>query len=371
MYGGFIASHLKKKLPQARLLGIGGSKMEAAGVLLQSNIDQLAVVGVYEVLVHLKVIYQVFSQTRKWLKKERPDLIILIDYPDFNFLIARAAKRMGLKVIYYISPQVWAWRKRRVKKLAQWIKLMIVVFPFEVPIYEREGVPVSFAGHPLVDLAVPRLSGKETVSRLGFPPDKRIVALLPGSRQSEIKSLLIPLLKGASLLAGEDERLHFAVPVAESLNFASFTELFHRHWKADPSRVSLIEGYSHEILNTADFAITASGTATLEAALFGVPMVIVYQVSPLTFNVGKLLVKVDHIGMVNIVAGKRIVPELIQHELTPENIAGQSRRILNDSREYRKIKRELAAVKEKLGSPGVLERTTEIILKQLLDPEFP
>jgi lipid-A-disaccharide synthase len=275
--------------------------------------------------------------------------------------MAKIANQKGIPVLYYISPQVWAWRPGRVKLIAQRVKKMIVFFSFEVPPYKAAGVDVEWVGHPLLDIVKPRLSREAAFKRFGLDPKLRTIGLLPGSRVHEVERLLPPLLASAHLLQKEIKGLQFAIPLAPG-----FTEKTFSPWMSNsPVPVKLIEGWTYDVMNISELLITASGTATLEGAILGKPMVIVYKVSLLSSWVGRALIRVNHIGLVNLVAGKGIAPELIQGDVTPERIAEEVLRILKDSALRQRITEAMGQVRQNLGEPGAAQRAARIVVSML------
>ena len=347
--------------PNLQFFGIGGSLMRAQGVETLVDAREMAVVGLVEVIAHFPTIFRAFRKIEKILKQNPPDLLILIDYPDFNLRLAKIAKSAGVKVLYYISPQVWAWRVGRVKQIARIVDRMAVVFPFEVPFYEKEGLPVSFVGHPLVDSVRPTMSRDAAQSAFGLDPSRRTVGLFPGSRKQEIRTHLPILLESARLLKERFPELQFILPLASSLersDVASFLE-------NSGISVTLVEGKGYDVMQVCDAIISVSGTVTLEIALMGVPMVIIYRVSPLTYQAAKRLIRVDHVGICNIVADRRVVRELIQHEAKPEIILEEISRILTDSTYADTIRSGLSEVRNRLGSGGCSTRVAEIVQEML------
>ncbi len=319
LHGANLVREALKIDPELHFLGIGGQRMREAGVETLVDAAKMAVVGLVEVVAHFDVIFHAYSVLKKIIATDPPDLLILIDYPDFNLRIARLAKARGVKVLYYISPQVWAWRVGRVKKIGRLVDRMAVVFPFEVPFYEREGVPVSFVGHPLVDIVHPTRDHAEALASFGLDPGRPTVGLFPGSRKSEVRTLLPTILATATLLRKRFPDVQFLLPLASSLTRADLAP-----WLEGAGiEVTVVEGRGYDVMQACDAIVTVSGTVTLEIALIGVPMVIIYRVSPLTYTVGKRLIRVDHIGLCNIVAGERVVQELIQHDAEPGKIAGK------------------------------------------------
>lgn len=328
--------------------GIGGARMREAGVETVEDAAKMAVVGLVEVIAHFDVIYRAFTSLKRILVNNPPDLLILIDYPDFNLRLAKIAKAHSVKVLYYISPQVWAWRVGRVKKIARLVDHMAVVFPFEVPFYEKEGVPVTFVGHPLVDEVHPTMQREEAMRAFGLDPARRTVGLFPGSRRSEIRHIFTTILDTAKLLRERYPDLQFVLPLASSLERSDLLPQI----EAAGVDVSIVYGQSHDVANVCDAIVTVSGTVTLEIALIGTPMVIIYRVSPITYEIGKRLVRIEHAGICNIVAGERIVQELIQYDAEPGKIADEIGRILDDREYAYEMRARLSQVREKLGKPG-------------------
>lgn len=368
--GGLVAAY-RAAGGRAAFVGMGGAAMRAAGVDVRVDAAATAVMGAVEVLTHLPAIRRAYRTLARLLGEV--DLAILVDYPDFNFLLARAAKRAGLPVLYYVSPQLWAWRRGRVKALRERVDHLAVILPFEAPFYEAHGVPVTYVGHPLAD--APRPAGDRAAARLalGLDPALPTVALLPGSRRFEVACLLPVLLGAAGRLASERAgagrpRLQFVLPLASTVP----RTLLDRHLARSPVPVTVVEGASAagegaaaRALAAADVACLASGTATLEAALAGTPMVIVYKVRPLTYALGRLLVRVPSIGLVNIVAGHRLVPELLQGAATPGAVAREAAALLDDRGRRAAVEAGLAEVRGRLGPPGASRRAAAIVARML------
>ncbi|HEY6872645.1 MAG TPA: lipid-A-disaccharide synthase [Geobacteraceae bacterium] len=361
LHGARLVQEARKLDSGLSFFGIGGPRMREAGVETLVDSAQMAVVGLVEVIAHFDVIGRAYLTLKKIITSDPPDLLILIDYPDFNLRIARLARRAGIKVLYYISPQVWAWRVGRVKKIGRLVDRMAVVFPFEVPFYEREGVPVSFVGHPLVDTVLPTMDRAAAQAAFGLDPARRTVGLFPGSRRGEIKGLMPTILASAKLLKERFSDLQFILPLASTLTPADIAP----YLDAGGVEVQVIAGRGYDVMQVCDAIITVSGTVTLEIALMGVPMVIIYRVSPLTYQVGKRLIRVDHIGICNIVAGERVVQELIQHDAEPTKIAAEIERILTDEGYAAAMTSKLQGVRAKLGSGGGSRRVAELVLAML------
>lgn len=361
LHGSALVREALRQDPSLRFFGIGGVLMRDAGVETLVDAGEMAVVGLVEVAAHFPTIYRAFRKMESILKTDPPDLLVLIDYPDFNLRLANVAKAAGVRVLYYISPQVWAWRAGRVRKIARVVDRMAVVFPFEVPFYEQEGVPVSFVGHPLVDSVRPTMPLDEARRCFELDPGKRTVGLFPGSRRQEIRKHLPLLLESARLLKERFPDLQFILPLASSLSRACLEP----YLETSAVDVRVVEGKGYDVIQVCDAIATVSGTVTLEIALLAVPMVIIYQVSPFTYAIGKRLIRVDHIGICNIVADERVVRELIQHEATPEAIAGEIGRMLTDPAYAGAVRSRLALVREKLGSGGCSGRVAEIVRQML------
>lgn len=341
--------------------GMGGEKLREAGAHTIFDISKLSVVGITEVIRHLGHLYRVFKWLEKSLKNDRPDLIILIDYPDFNLRLAKVAKGYNIPVLYYISPQIWAWRTSRIKKIGRFVDKMIVVFPFELPLYEREGIDVSFVGHPLLDIVKVKKSKEENIKRFGLDEQKTTIGLLPGSRLNEVKRILPPMIEAAQQLGKQFKNLQFILPVAPGLQKEDIVKLTENATVA----ITVVEDSIYEVIDSSYIVVVASGTATLETALLSTPMVILYKMSPLSYLVGRKLVKVKHIGMANIIAGKKVVPELIQNEATAEKVTYEVTRMLEDTSYHKSICEELTSIKRKLGEPGASKQAAKIALNML------
>ncbi len=361
LHGANLARELQRHDPSMVLFGVGSKHMRNAGVRMLADASEISVVGAVEVLTHLGAILRVLNRLKRFLEQERPDLLILIDFPDFNIRLGKAAKRLGISILYYISPQVWAWRKGRVKTIADLVKTMVVVFPFEVDIYKAAGVDVRYVGHPLTDVVQSPLNRSDARKQLGLDPEKKTVALLPGSRTKEITYLLPDMLAAGEILQKQFPDIQFVLPIAPTLS----EDLIRTFTVKSGIVVTLIDGRAYDVLRASDAAMVTSGTATLETGLMGVPMVIVYRLSSLSYHIGRMLVDVRHIGLVNIVAGKKIVPELVQYDSTPEKIAEAMTGILSNPVYYKQIQTQLAGVRAQLGEAGTSGRVASIVLDLL------
>jgi len=359
LHGSCLARELNGLRPDWEIVGAGGEKMRAAGVRTLVNSDEIAVVGIVEVLAHFPAIRRAFNTLVDALRASPPDILVLIDYPDFNLRLAKKAHQLGIPIIYYISPQVWAWRAGRVKTIARLVRRILVLFPFEEDIYRKAGVDCRFVGHPLLDEVLPPVEKDEALTTLGLADTPMTVALLPGSRKREVETLFPAMLGAAKILARNRPDIRFLVPVASTIDMAYLESV-----AADSGLpIMLVREQVNEVLAVADAAVVASGTATLQTALMGRAMVIVYAVAPLTYFLGKLLIKLDCIGLANLVAGRKIAPELIQDEVTPERIAEEMDAILSDPVKRAEMERELASCREKLGGRGAARRAAENVVE--------
>jgi lipid-A-disaccharide synthase len=359
IYGADLAREAHKLNPSLQFFGIGGERMREAGVRTLVDSADMAVVGLVEVIKHFAIISSAFITLRNILRSDPPDLIILIDYPGFNLRLAKVAKKNGVRVLYYISPQIWAWRQGRVKKIARLVDHMAVILPFEAPFYERAGVPVTFVGHPMIDMVNMSKTRDEAAAGFGLDPARRIVGLFPGSRCNEIERLLPVIIASALLLKKRFPDIQFVLPLASTLRKEDLLEQI----TIAGLDVTITCDRIHDLIRSCDAVISVSGTVTLEIALVGTPMAIIYKLSPLTYQLAKRLVKVDNIGLCNIVAGETAVRELIQDDANPEMIAEEITKILTDFPYAGQIKEKLANVRMRLGRGGASENVARLTLE--------
>lgn len=360
-HGADLIQNLSFTFPGLKIAGIGGDRMAGQGAEIFFHIRDTAVVGLVEILGSVGFFYVLYKRMLREIDDGGYDAVVLIDYPTLNIRLAARAKKRGIPVFYYISPQVWAWHGSRVKKLARTVTQMLVILPFEEKIYQDAGLDCAFVGHPFLDIVKPDVSREKFCEKHGLYPSRKIVGLLPGSRNNEINSLLSVILQSAGVIKKEMPGTQFVLPLAPTISrdrAAPFLE-------SAPVQVTLVEGETFDAMNAADSLIIASGSATLEAGLIGTPMVIVYKVSPLTYFLGKRLVKVQYIGLVNIVAGKAVAPELIQHEANPERIADLTLEYLRDEDKNRGTREELKRLRESLGESGASRRAAVEIAERL------
>jgi len=357
MHGANLIREMLKINPALYFYGIGGNRMQDAGVKLLVNVAETAVVGLTEVISKFGTLFRIIRQAKKSLDEMKPELVILIDYPDFNLnFVAPAAKKRNLKIYYYISPQVWAWRKSRINKIKKLVDKMAVILPFEVDTYAAKGFAVDYVGHPLLDMVNLNYSKQESRKKIGLAENKITIGILPGSRLSEVRILMPELLRAAEILVQKMPEIQFVLPLADTLEEKIITEIISRF----TVKVHVISGHTYDVISCADLALVASGTATLETALLGVPMVIVYKISPLSYVIGRLFVHVKNIGLVNIIAGKTIVPELIQGDASGKRIAGEALAILTNEEKKQEMIKGLEAIRARLGEPGAAIRAAQI-----------
>ena len=362
LHGGALAAALLARAPTLQIVGFGGEGMRAAGVDIRFDIKQLGIVGLIEVLYHSGAVLRAYRTALKILR-EGVDLLVLIDFPDFNLRLAKAAKGLGIPVVYYVSPQIWAWRARRLKTIGARVDRMLVILPFEAEIYRKAGIPCEFVGHPLLD-ELARLKRTREAARNILPSRKPagvVIGLLPGSRKREIVSLLPVMLAAVSRLTREIPGITVLIPAAPSLPRGLVEAI-----ASDvPFPVTVTDGRTYDAFRAADVAVVASGTATLQGALAGTPMVIVYKVSWITYLLAKWLVRIRSIGLANIVAETPFIPELIQNDASAERIAGEVARLLKDPAARRAMQEGLHHVAARLGAAGASDRAAAAILRLL------
>ncbi|MCP3978801.1 MAG: lipid-A-disaccharide synthase [bacterium] len=359
--GAGLARAILRARPDAELFGMGGRRMADAGVRLTHDYSSVAVNGIVEVLRHLSDLRAVMGGLERELIEQAPDLLVPIDAPDFNLRLAARAKRAAVPVVYFVSPQVWAWRKGRVRVIRRRVRRMLVLFPFETGIYEEAGVPVTFVGHPLAESPETEPSPARMRERAGLDPGRRVVALLPGSRRVEVERIGPILAAAAELLAAGRPDLQFLVPVAPGL------EIDWVRARMGDTEVGLTfhAGDFPEILHSCAAGAVAAGTASLEAAVTRMPLVVVYRMSPLSYGIGRALVRLPHYSLPNLVAGREVVRELIQGDCTPERIAAEVGGLLDEPERAAAMARELDGIRSGLGAGGVYERAAEAVLGEL------
>ena len=361
-HGALVVKALRRMLPEIQIAGIGGQELAAAGMELLYHVRDLSVVGLLEILPRAGNILTAYRLLKKRLSgPDKPDLLVLIDYPDFNLRIAAIAKKNNVPVLYYISPQIWAWRQGRAKKIARLVDIMGVIFPFEVPFYEKVGLDARFVGHPLLDHEIQVGDRQEAMKRFNLTGASPVIGLLPGSRPSEIDRLIEPMLDAAVLIKQKFPEAGFIIPVAQGISSGHVQAMVRQR----NLTATVVEDSFHKVLDVCDLVLVASGTATLQTALMGKPMIILYKVSPLTYLVGRIMIRVPWIGLANIVAGRQVVPELIQHDASPRRIASEACAILSDPVRMAAMREGLSGIRAALGQPGGSQRVAEIIVEKL------
>jgi lipid-A-disaccharide synthase len=372
-YGALLVEELQKHLAaagqSAQFFGMGGTRMQAAGLQRIVRSEDVAVMGLTEVIRHLPHIYGEFRKLKKAIRERRPSVAVLIDFPEIHFRLAEQLHELGIPVIFFVSPQLWAWKKHRINLVRKYIDRMLVIFPFEEEFYRKQGVAAEFVGHPLAELPLPSVSRAQFAAENGLNPEKTWIGLLPGSRPKEIRDILPEILLAAQQLKGDYE---FVVPQAATLDAAQRAELLALVLEHGKGLAIKLVNDARATLFHVRASVVASGTATVEAALIGNPFVVVYRVSPLTFAIAKRVVKVDHVAMVNLIAGKRAVPELIQNDFTAANIVQQIGPLLPDGAPRQSMMQELKRVQALLGArpagrdeehPGAIGRVAAITLE--------
>jgi lipid-A-disaccharide synthase len=357
LYAGALTRELRALDPSMTIAGLGGPQFEAAGGRLIGDYRDIAVTGLSEAIAKVPRSIGALRRLVASARADRPDALVVIDSPDFNFRLAPRIKKLGIPVVYYIGPQIWAWRAGRLKTIRAIADRVLVIFPFEASIYEKAGVPVEFVGHPLVDLTASSAPRHEFLPAHGLSAAAPTVAILPGSRPNEVARILPDLVAAAERIGASVRRAQFIVARGPHLDDRLFAKV----------PFVVVEGDTNAVLASADVVLTASGTATVQAALHDTPMVIVYRLSPITYRISRRLVKVAAIGMVNLIAGEKIVPEFVQDAFTPEAVAAEAVSMLTDSGRAARIREGLARVRARLGGPGASRRAAEAVLRVILD----
>lgn len=357
LHGASVAKILKQNIPDIEMFGMGGTKMREAGVEICYDIADLGVIGVAEVIKNLPRFFKLRDDLGRLMDERRPDVVVVIDYADFNMRLAKVAKDKNIPVVSYISPSAWLWRKGRAKTVAKNVARVAAIFPMEAKVYEEAGADVTFVGHPLLDIVKPTRMPEEAYRHYGADASKPIVLLLPGSRLQEINGLLPPMLEAAEELARRIDGVQFYLPLAPTVP----DELVQPMIEASGIKVTCTRDGVHDLMQIATMGIAASGTVTLEAAIMQMPMVVVYKVAKLTYWLGRIILNLPNYSLPNIIAGRRIVPELIQHEANGNTIAEESMKLLSDKAYYCRMKEDLADVLVRLGEGGAVEKVARVI----------
>ena len=357
LHGGRVARELKQNIPDIEMFGMGGQTMREAGVDICYDIADLGVIGVAEVIKNLPRFFKLRDDLGRLMDERKPDVVVVIDYADFNMRLAKVAKDKGIPVVSYISPSAWLWRKGRAKTVAKNTARVAAIFPMEAKVYEEAGANVTFVGHPLLDIVKPTRTKEEAYRHYGADSASPIVLLLPGSRLQEINSLLPPMLEAAETIAQRIPNVQFYLPLAPTVPDELVAPMLERV----NINVNCTRDGVHDLMQIATMGIAASGTVTLEAAILEMPMVVVYKVAKLTYWIGRVVLDLPNYSLPNIVGGRRIVPELIQHEANPERIVSESMKLLEDDAYYRQMKEGLADVRRRLGEGGAVAKVARVI----------
>ena len=358
LYAAHLIDEIKKQSPNITFSGLGGKEMKSRDVNVYYDLTQFAVIGILEVLKYYSIFKNIFDLIVLKIKEEKPVAVILIDYPGFNLRLAKVLKKLDIKVIFYISPQVWAWKKNRVFYIQKYVDKMLVLFQFEKEFYDQFGIDVTCVGHPLIDCVKETLSPERQIKKLNLKEDCITIALLPGSREKEIERHLPPMIKAMHTLNTKFSSIQFIILKAISVDH----KLVNSYIKDIPNNCKVVEGDNYNTIKSCNICLVASGTATLEVALLEVPMVIIYKTSWLTYVLAKAFIKIPDIGLVNIIAQKKLVPECIQHKATGTIIAKETENILKNDKKSKEIVEGLKDIRSSLGGKGAIQRTaTEVI----------
>ncbi len=364
-YGASLVRQFKKIHPSYSFFGIGGKQMAAQGVELLHSVEDLGVIGGFEVISHLPRLKKIFDHVRREVRHRKPVASVLIDSPDFNLRLAKKLKKMSIPVLYYVSPTVWAWRKKRIKTIKKTVKKIILIFPFEEKIYAQAGIQAAYVGHPLLEKIKISLSRQEFFEKYGLNPGKKLIAVLPGSRKSELKYHMEVLTEALHRLRKEQDA-QFVLLLAESLD----RDLLSVHLPLLPGELKVLVEDHYEAISSSDLVLSSCGTANLEAALLERPLIAFYRISPISYSLGRWLVKINDFSIVNILAGKRIIPELIQNEFTAENIIKEANRIFDSDEERTKMIGHFKIIKKILGEK-VASRNAALELQRLISGDVP
>ncbi|MBF0284740.1 MAG: lipid-A-disaccharide synthase [Magnetococcales bacterium] len=362
LLGAELLAGLRRRFPELEALGVGGPRMARQGVKSLFPMETLSIIGLVEAVRRLPSVWRAFRQVARMLETQRPDLLVTIDLPDFNFRLAATAKKFNIPVVHYVSPQVWAWRAGRVHQVARRVDHLLALFPFEPPYYAGTGLPVTFVGHPLVQTARPDHPPEAVRRELGLVPGERLLTLLPGSRRGELERLTPVMAQTCALLRRQRPELRFALALAETLTEVEARRIWAETPDAPP--VILLQGRTYDLVSAAEVVVAASGTATLEVALLGTPMVVVYRVNALTYAIGRRVIRVPWISLVNVTAGQGIVPERIQEACEPLTLSRDVIQLLDDPEARQRQKEGFDLVRRQLGAPQ--EEACDVVARFLL-----
>lgn len=358
MHAAAVAAELKRIMPDAGLFGMGGADMRKSGVRIIYDIENLGIIGVVEVIRHIPLFFRLRSMLKEAMIKEKPDVLVCVDYPGFNMKLAHVAKELGIPVIYYIAPTIWAWNKGRAKNIVRDVEQVASIFPFEAEAYRKAGARVTFVGHPLADTVKPSMSFEEAMDYFHGNPDKKRVLLMPGSRKNEVAGLLPVMIQAAEKLA-EKEECQFFIPRASTISKEMLLSIIGK----TSLSIEITEGHQYDLMQICTACVASSGTATLETALMELPTVLVYKLAPFTWFLANLLVHVKYAGLPNLLLGREVTPELLQDRARAENIVSILLPWLQDEKARQKNIEEIREVRKALGSGGAVHRVAELIIK--------
>lgn len=356
-HGASVAKALREIYPSVEMFGMGGNLMDEAGVRIVYDIKNLGVIGLVEIVKSLPKFFKLRTYLKRIMMKERPDVLVCIDYPGFNMKLAEVAHQLGIPVLYYIAPTIWAWHSSRGKTIKKYVTKVASIFPFEAEAYGKYNCDVEFVGHPLVDIVHPTMSVDESMTYFNARAEAKRVLLMPGSRKQEVLSLLDVMLESGEKLLQSHEDVQFFLPRAHTIDRFEL-ETFIKERRVP---VTIIEDHTYDLMQICDVCLAASGTATLETAMMELPTILLYKVSPITYGIGKMVVNLSHVGLPNIIAGKEVIPELLQSDVSADNIVEHMLPLLDDLKENEHMRQELRTVRDKLGEPGAVKRVAELI----------
>lgn len=356
-HGASVAKALREVYPSVEMFGMGGTLMDEAGVRIVYDIKNLGVIGLVEIVKSLPKFFKLRTYLKRIMMKERPDVLVCIDYPGFNMKLAEVAHQLGIPVLYYIAPTIWAWHSSRGKTIKKYVTKVASIFPFEAEAYCKYNCDVEFVGHPLVDIVHPTMSIDESMTYFNARAEAKRVLLMPGSRKQEVLSLLDVMLESGEKLLQSHEDVQFFLPRAHTIDRAEL-EAFIKERRVP---VTITEDHTYDLMQICDVCLAASGTATLETAMMELPTILLYKVSPITYGIGKMVVNLTHVGLPNIIAGKEVIPELLQSDVYADNIVEHMLPLLDDLKENEHMRQELRTVRDKLGKPGAVKRVAELI----------
>lgn len=358
MHGGAVAAEIKRLYPDAEIFGMGGQDMRKQGVRIIYDIENLGIIGVVEVIKHLPLFFKLRTLLKEAMIKEKPDVLVCIDYPGFNMKLAHVAKELGIPVVYYIAPTIWAWNKGRAKNIVRDVKTVASIFPFEAEAYRKAGAHVTFVGHPLADTVKPSMSYEEAMAYFHGDAKKKRILLMPGSRKNEVKGLL-PVMLAAAEKVADKEPCQFFIPRASTISMEFLSSII----GASKLSVEITEGKQYDLMQICDACVASSGTATLETALMELPTVLVYRLAPVTWMLAKLLVHVKYAGLPNLLLNKEVTPELLQDAVTADGISSILLPWLTSPARRADNVEGLKAVREALGNGGAVKRVAELVME--------